>query len=73
MIEHPPRRAAQLPSASTAIGDMIARSSASAQRVSTWATRSLVPSITAATTAHHEWSRKSTVADRAALISKEWR
>jgi succinate-semialdehyde dehydrogenase / glutarate-semialdehyde dehydrogenase len=29
--------------------------------------------ITAATTAHREWSRKSTVADRAALISKEWR
>ena len=47
MIEHPPRHAAQLPSASTAIGDMIARSSASAPRVSTWATRSLVPSIAA--------------------------
>ena len=29
--------------------------------------------ITAATTAHREWSRNSTVADRAALISKEWR
>jgi succinate-semialdehyde dehydrogenase / glutarate-semialdehyde dehydrogenase len=26
-----------------------------------------------AITAHRDWSRKSTVADRAALISKEWR
>ena len=29
--------------------------------------------IAAANTAHRDWSRKSTVADRAALISKEWR
>jgi succinate-semialdehyde dehydrogenase/glutarate-semialdehyde dehydrogenase len=37
------------------------------------ATEQIEQAITAATTAHREWSRKSTVADRAALISKEWR
>jgi succinate-semialdehyde dehydrogenase/glutarate-semialdehyde dehydrogenase len=37
------------------------------------ATEQIEQAITAATTAHREWSRNSTVADRAALISKEWR
>ena len=37
VIEQPPRHVAQLPSASTAIGDVIARSSTSATRGSTWA------------------------------------